>query len=295
MDILKPFVLENDYNGFEKKFNTICGTSPNHCREAWNAIQKVYIPLQICRDDVHKIAIDAFRPLISKQNETILPTVLPKMKSFLKGDHGPLTRKKVEKFIDKARGICKLPPQNNKLVRCGFPGCMKGAYKPAIVEGVPVCPDHNEAIQKDPSLIKKLLAPPQVPERTTKKTYDKIPLTWEERQALMRPRESKMDWEMYELLKNDPKVKEHGYKVEFQKEYILLTTISDVTLVKDGDEIAVYWDHVETHKNRGERDPYLRGLLEKRHHGTRAVGFDYKDNTKKSVEELLRKVHGELR
>lgn len=182
-----------------------------------------------------------------------------------------------------------------KLTRCGFPGCMKGAYFPTFYGKVPVCPDCDKKIQEDPSLAEKLKEKPSVPERTTKKTYDPLKPTWEERQAAMHPKESKMDWEMFELLKNDPKVKEHGYTVEFQKEYILLTTISDVTLVKDGDEIAVYWDHKKTHKNRENRDAYLRGLLEKRHHGTRAVGFDYKDNTKKSVEELLRKVHGELR
>jgi len=172
---------------------------------------------------------------------------------------------------------------------------LKGAYKPAIVEGVPLCPDCNKKIKENPALIKQLWEKPSVPERTTKKTYDLAKPTWEERKAKMHPRESKVDWTMYEILKNDPLVKEHGYKVEFQKEYILLRTISDVSLVKDDDEIVCYWDHTKTHKNREERDIELRGLLEKRHHGTRAIGFDYKDNTKKSILELQKKVHEELR
>lgn len=279
------FKKNDDFDGFCEW----CGSDRDHLREDWKIVELINT-MQICMDDINKLPSDALRPLLRKQNEVLIPQTLKKIESYIKGGH-QLTRKKTEEFM---YGKNHVGPQP-KLTRCGFPECQKGAYRPAIIEGVPVCPDHNEAIQKDPSLIKELLAKPSVPERTLKKTYSPFKPTREEREALMHPKESKMDWEMFELLKNDPKVKEHGYKVEFQKEYILLTTISDVTLVKDDDEIAVYWDHVKTHKNRGNRDAYLRGLLEKRHHGTRALGFDYKDNTKKSVEELLRQVHGELR
>jgi len=61
-----------------------------------------------------------------------------------------------------------------KVYRCGFPGCMKGAYYPNFYGDIPVCPDCNKKIQEDPSLAEKLGEKPSPSQKVERKKY--VPL-----------------------------------------------------------------------------------------------------------------------
>lgn len=175
---------------------------------------------------------------------------------------------------------------------CGFPDCQRTTYYPTFYENVPICPYHDEQIQKDPSLAEKLKEKPTGPRAKTEKKLYKP--TWQERKEKMHPKESKMDWDIFLLAQANPKIKAAGYRVVFQKEYVLVVTKSDLTLEKiDGShEKAFFWDHIEIHKNRRDRDAYLRGLLERRYPHAKVIGVDYHDNTKQSIAEIMQEIVG---
>jgi len=184
---------------------------------------------------------------------------------------------------------------------CGIPGCREGTYNPERYSGVRLCISHRKLFNGDPSAIEKLLKEkPSAPPRIEKKTYEEELLkpSWPERKELMHPKESKIDWSMFMRCQESDEIKKLGYKVVFQKLYILLVTRSDVTLEKPGLDVPLFFDHVEIHKDPN-KDAYLRRLLKKScaRIGIKAdpVGLIYRDNTKKSEDELFEKILEEAR
>jgi len=161
-----------------------------------------------------------------------------------------------------------------------------------IREGEKVCSKCADKIDKNPGLVKELKEKPSSPPKRTVKHEYKPKETAEYRVAQRHPSESNMDKDIFLEATENKEIEEAGYRVVFQKEYILLVTRSDVTLEKiDGShEKAIFLDHIEIHKNRRDRDTYLRGLLEKRYPYAKAVGIDYQDNTKQSKAEIMQKI-----
>lgn len=286
-ELAKPFKEKNDYEGFLAWWNNLCGTSPNHAREFWNAVG-IYTSLQICSHDMNKVPVDALRPLMSKQNETLLDDVLPKVRSYIKDKKSPkLTRRKVEEFLDRTKGILKTPtpPKHITCANCGV------APAPIEKEGLWFC---CERCSDKANEINKRLANLSTPQKTEKKTYKETP---EYRKAQMHPKESKMDWDIFLLAQANQEIKNAGYRVVFQKEYVLLITRSDVTLEKmDGShEKVVYLDHTKIHKKRRDRDAYLRGLLEKRYPHAKVIPIDYENNTEKTKVAIMKTVVGAVK
>jgi hypothetical protein len=174
--------------------------------------------------------------------------------------------------------------QRQRAVECA--GCGMGTYNPIEKKGQLYCSEkcagETEPKPKPPS------------QRTEQKLYKE---TAEYRLAQRHPSESKMDKDIFLEATENKEIKEAGYHVVFQKEYILLVTRSDVTLEKiDGShEKVVFLDHVKIHRNRRDRDAYLRGLLEKRYPHVKVVPIDYEDNTKQSKAEIMQEIVGAVK
>lgn len=163
------------------------------------------------------------------------------------GDHQPL---KKPESTQKPHDFGK-----PKLTRCGFPDCQKGAYYPIFYEDVPVCPDCDKKIQEDPSLVERLKEKPSQPQRTEKKTYDKIKPTWEERQATMHPKVSKMEFEVITELQAE------GWPVD--TEYWIPLTKPDGYLHEIRLPLEV--DGEQVHKGKkAERDELVNEILRRR-------------------------------
>ena len=262
-EIFKPYVDKNDYNGFIEKFDSICGVNPNHAREFWNAT-KIYTSLQICSDDAKKIGMDSFRELMKKEYETVLPKVLPKIRSYVK-DGQALTKMKTQEFIDRARGVPKLPPQP-RLYECE--NCLKGIPNPVRKNGHVFCSEKCalEGFQKGQL-------------KTKKKTLalDK----WEHRERERHPKVSKMEEFVRVVLT------EKGVPFKTDEDYCVQVTRPD--FVFPDANLAVYLDGERVHRNSEGRDNFLRHKLAQRH-GFRILAVTYPDTTQKSKDEVLAQI-----
>ncbi|MCJ7768668.1 hypothetical protein MUP79_09800 [Candidatus Bathyarchaeota archaeon] len=80
---------------------------------------------------------------------------------------------------------------------------------------------------------------------------------------------AKMDVEMLRLTQGSSEIRELGYKVEFQKEYLVVVCRSDLSLIRNDQEIMCFWDGSDVHKNP-ERDEQNRerAKQEQQRHGT---------------------------
>jgi len=110
---------------------------------------------------------------------------------------------------------------------------------------------------------------------------------WEDREARMHPRVSKMDEAVYHKLQRE------GWDVESQVEFCVLSTTPDlkVNATPDGRKVnaVVYLDGKEAHKGREEQDVELRTLLAKRHR-VRVVPIPYKRYSESAVEEVTAQI-----
>jgi DNA-binding CsgD family transcriptional regulator len=93
--------------------------------------------------------------------------------------------------------------------------------------------------------------------------------SWQHRKEVMSQPVAKMDTEMLKLASNSSEIRELGYSIEFQKEYLIMVCRSDLSLVRNGSEVMCFWDGSEVHKNP-ERDEANRerAKQEQQRHGT---------------------------
>lgn len=98
----------------------------------------------------------------------------------------------------------------------------------------------------------------------------------------LHPRQSKMELEVLAELNK------HHFFPCTDKSFCLLSTKPDFYFPSE--QLAVYLDGEYVHRNRHDRDSYLRGLLEKRH-GIKVLTLPYKRNSKRNrrliVAEIL--------
>ena len=124
-----------------------------------------------------------------------------------------------------------------------------------------LCPS---CFDKLPAAYKKVARIPKPRNQVEKpKSFDK----WEHRVARMHPQVSKFDQAMLIRLQNNVKLREAGWKIEFQKPYVKTICVSDVTLSnpKLGKELLCFFDHPKTHKHP-EKDTEKREEAAKLHH-----------------------------
>lgn len=112
--------------------------------------------------------------------------------------------------------------------------------------------------------------------------------TWSHRKAQMSQPISKMDEAMLVLLQQNDKVRELGYNVTFQKPYCITEIKSDVTLEKDNDELACFFDG-DVHRNRQERDELNRQKAADRHH-IRVLPLPYTSPSSAEQDRLLQQI-----
>jgi len=161
--------------------------------------------------------------------------------------------------------------QHTRLVECEK--CGVATSQPVEVDGH----FYHEACAKTARPVPKV--PPQL-QRTEKKTYKETP---EYRRAQMRPRVSKME-DAIRL-----RLQEKGISFQAQREFCIQTTTPDFYF--PAQNLAVYLDGEHVHQKREAKDEFLREKLQKRHH-IRAVAIVYKDNSKKSEDEIFEKLVG---
>ena len=170
-------------------------------------------------------------------------------------------------------------------------GCHVGTRDPQIWHSRTLCPDCNRKALLNPELWERKFPRNRIPTKENAKIKEKIKKrveeTWEQRKAHMHPSVSKMDEAIYLKLQQSKKLRELGYRVVFQKPYILTT--SDVTLEKPGKEIPVFLDNIEIHKNRRERDKEIRGFLARRESVT-PLSRDYERFSEKEIERLFKEI-----
>lgn len=126
---------------------------------------------------------------------------------------------------------------------------------------------------------------PSQPQRTEKKEY-KPSLSWTERKELMHPRVSKME-EAIRL-----RLQEAGIPFQAQHEFCIVKTTPDFYFPNEN--LAVYLDGEKVHLKRQDRDENLRLLLKKRHK-IEPVAIVYRDNSKKSEDEIFEKIVGAVK
>lgn len=117
--------------------------------------------------------------------------------------------------------------------------------------------------------------------------YDKAVHSKEERKARMSDGVSTMDRLMLVRLQNNQALKDAGWHVEFQKHYVVLELVSDVTLTNGVRELPFFWDGIEIHKaDKADRDETNRALLRKHHPELEVKSVAYKGNSEKEQLRL---------
>ena len=264
---VQQFRKQDDFNGF----CDWCKTDRKHLQEEWK-IAALFERVQICTDDRLKVAADAWRPLIRKENEDILGKVLTKIESYLKNGN-VLTRQKTEEFIARARGVCKGPPPSRR-IECENPNCFMGTSSPIVVEGRRFCSQRCADKMKT--------QPKFTPKKVAKKTYDPMKTSWKE---AMHPKVSKMEEWLRAVLS------EKGVNFETEQEFCVTKTYPDFYFPEAN--LALYLDGEKVHRDRVHKDDYLRERFTE-NTGIKIVGLTYRDNTQKSKDEILQKLMGEL-
>ena len=282
---VRDFKKRDDFNGLCEW----CKSDRSHLREEWR-IAGLIDSMQICMDDFVKLPADALRPLIRKENETVLPKVLKKVESYVKGGNY-LTRQKTEEFVARARGVCKGPPP--KVRRCTCENCLMSVREENAVR-------KNDHVYCSEKCAEAHTFSRKPKEKIVKTTYEKELLkpTCAERKAMMHPEKSKADWDLVLELQENDKLKKGGWRVRGWKRYVLLETESDLTLENDelNQEIAFFNDYPKTHPDP-DKDTRRRRLLEGRivdGRKVRVVGLLYKDDTVATRKERVQKVLDEV-
>ena len=252
---VQEFRKNDDFEGF----CNWCQTGKDMLLEEWK-IAEIIEKLEISSLEIGKLAADAFRPLIHKENETILSDVLPKVRSYLKNGN-VLTRQKTDEFIAKAKGVPQVPPQQR---RYECENCHMSTADPVRKNGHVYC---SEKCKND-HFFKPTL-------KDTAKEY-KPKDTYAYRKSLMSLPESKMDIDGLKELQA------RGHKVEYQPTVILVWTRPEYFV----DEKAYFYNDGEAvHKGKEDRDAELRTKLAEVTH-KRVFGIPYNVHSKKNVKEI---------
>ena len=205
-----------------------------------------------------------------------------------------------EKAWEKEHDVSRIPPRvieqegvkkehdfgRPTVYQCAM--CGMSTIYPEFYEGdKPLCGPCSDKVQREPELIKKLKEKPSPPPKITKTTYEKelMKPTWPERKQMMHPKVSQMENRL------TLRFNEVGLHPEVQVEFCLVKTKVD-WYFRDKKKV-LHLDHVKTHKDRENRDAYLRGRL-KKIWDIDSVGFTYADTTKKTEDELFVKMMKEL-
>jgi len=210
------------------------------------------------------MAADAWRPLIRKENELVVPKVFKKVESFLKNGHY-LDRQKMEEFIARERGVMQTPTPPRRFV---CQNCKMTKLKEEIVE-------KNDrfyclSCAKEITVFTK----PTIKEKA--KEY-KPHLTYAERKSLMSLPESRMDVGGLE------KLQARGHKVEYQPTVILVWTKPEYLV---DDKAYFYNDGEAVHKNTKPKDEWLRTKLAEVT-GKQVFGIPYDVYNVKNLNEVV--------
>ena len=100
-------------------------------------------------------------------------------------------------------------------------------------------------------------------------------------QDLMHPLHSRIEMDILEQLNHA------GLFPETDKHFCVLSTTPDFYFADK--RLAVYVDGEQVHRNREERDDYLRQLLAKRH-GVTVLTFPYKRRSKKAMRKIVEQI-----
>jgi len=267
------FAEKDDYEGWLEKYEEICGTSPNHAREIWNAVPihaQIATSLQICSIDVpKKVTMDAYRIFQKKQNLPLMPKVIPRAVSLLR-NKGVLTASVATELVRRERGTWK-PGPTIKYATC------ENCFETKRVEETKRKNDHVYCLK----CIKEVTMPSK--EKVTKKTYESpyLKKTWPERKELIHAPISKME----EWLRD--KFSEKGINFITGKAYPAIETWPDFYLPEYN--LFLYLDGEKVHRDRVHKDDYLREECEKTNN-VKVVGLTYPDNTQKTKGEIWAEV-----
>ncbi len=173
------------------------------------------------------------------------------------------------------------PSQSSNVVHRGFVNCEKchvGTLNPQEFEGHMLCPVCFEKVQKGEIQLPRKSEPKLIKQESSKPQTSKVKEPWENRKAKMQPQISRMEEAILTAL-NDK-----GIHPETNREFCLQSTIPDLYFPKQN--LAIYLDGEESHKNREDRDTQLRELLTKRY-GIRVVSFSYRGFTQTEQDKIL--------
>lgn len=167
--------------------------------------------------------------------------------------------------------------------------CDNSTVKPIYYGDQPLCVACDLKVQQNPELLKPTKPKPSISTAVDKPKIIKPKETWEHRKAVMTAPISKMDEAMLVLLQKSKRVRELGYKVVFQKHYCTGGIISDVTLEKEDDELACFFDGAQVHAKRQERDEINRKKAAT-HNRIRALPLTYDKFTPKKAQQFLAQI-----
>ena len=259
---------KDDYEGWLKKYDEICGTSPNHAREIYNAVPihaEISTSLQICSVDVpRKASMDAYRVLQRKNNLSLLPKVIPRAVDVIKSG-GELTASTAEELVRRERGTWK-PGPVIQYVTCENCHETKRREETVRKNGHTYC----LSCAKEVTLVGK----PQIKDKATEyKPKD----TWSYRKSQMSLPESRVDIDGLKELQA------RGHKVKYGQKVCLVWTYTEYEV----DEKAWFYnDGEEVHEGKEDRDTELRTLLAEVTHKP-VYGIPYKVHSKKNVKEIV--------
>lgn len=168
--------------------------------------------------------------------------------------------------------------QPRRFVKCEK--CGINTSSPVEVEGHFFCEVHGEQAQE---FVKAM--PKRLPElKVEKKEYAPVE-RWRDRAEKMHPKVSKMEQAILVVLN------EKGLHPEAQREFCLQTTKPDFYF--QDKNLAIYLDGEQAHKNREDRDSFLRETLTERF-GVRVVSLTYSANAKEQQDMILNQIMEEI-
>jgi hypothetical protein len=160
-----------------------------------------------------------------------------------------------------------------------------------------ICGDCNKEAEKNPELYEHKFPKIELPKLEAKNHKPPVE-PWKNRLEKMHPTISKMDQAMLVRLQNNKLLREQGWKIEWQKHYVLREFVSDISLIHaTKKEIPVCFDG-PVHEGREDKDETVRGEFTKRYalRCAEPLGLPYKDFTlteqvrlEKQVEDAIKK------
>lgn len=143
---------------------------------------------------------------------------------------------------------------------CSNPGCLKPLFENEIstVDGLPYCLECAPAAHIE--LLNREKAQKRLDEAKKKPTRPTQVESYADKVARMHRKVSEMDTVQHERAKESSELRDLGWKVEFQKEYVVVICKSDLTLARSRgeiqQEIAVFWDGEDAHPEPEEDEKH---------------------------------------